>query len=169
MTSQELEPALRSMIRRYGFEQVYHCLQEIGLSEDQRRRSSLNGEPYDTSIPTQPAKRRSKISATEYVSKLDLPLEKKLVVAEMAKRFQGKSFLPTFGDIANFCQIHGLKTPASKTRASAVPRVFKFIATMDPPRIREILDDGMYSGPSKLGPIADAIRNNGRASVSPGF
>ena len=116
--------------------------------------------------PTKPTSLRSKISATEYVAKLELPLGKKPVVVELAKRFECKAFLPTFGDIANFCQIHGLKTPLSKSRSSAIPRIFKFIATMDSSRTRAILDEEMYSGPSKLGPIADAIRNNGRASKS---
>ena len=166
MITSKLETALQSMIRRYGFEQVDRCLREIGLPKDQRRISSHNGEAFSTSISTKPTKRKAKCSATEYISKLDLPLEKKPIVAEMAKRFQDKSFLPTFGDIDNFCQIHGLKTPLSRTRASAIPRVFKFMATMDSPHIRAILDDGMYAGPSRLGPISDAIRTNGRASYT---
>ena len=166
MTSDKLEASLRSMIRRYGFEQVDRCLQEIGLSNSQRESSVLSEEPYENSVPAQSKKRQSKVSATEYVSRLNLPLEKKPAVVEIAERFQDKSFLPTFSDVANFCMIHELKAPASKTRVSAIPRVFKFIATMDSPQIRAILDDGMYSGPSKLEPIADAIRNNGRASVT---
>ncbi len=166
MISDKLEAALRSMIHDYGFDEVDHCLQKIGLSEEQRIGNSINGKPCATSIKTQPTKHQAKASATEYVAKLDLPTEKKSIVAEMAKRFQCKSFLPTFGDIANFCQVHGLKAPASKTRASAIPRVFKFIATMDSSQIRAIIDNGMYSGPSELGPIADAIRSTGRSSVS---
>ena len=50
------------------------------------------------------------------------------------------------------------------TEPSAIPRIFKIIATMDSSRTQAILDADMYSGPSKLGPIADAIRRNGRAS-----
>ena len=166
MSSDGLETALRSMIRRYGFERVDHCLKELVLSQVEHGNSELNRKTHDADIRGNPRKQRSKVSAIEYVSKMDLPLEKKSVVIEIAERFQCKSFLPTLGDIANFCQIHGLDIPASKTRASAVPRVFKFIATLDSPRIRGILDDGMFSGPSKLGPIADAIRNNGRTSVT---
>ena len=164
MTSNELETALLSLVRRYGFALVEHCLQDIGLSEDQPRCSSLSGILSDTSISTKPPSRRLKISAPEYVAKLDLPLEKKTAMVELARRFECKTFLPTFGDIANFCQTHGVNIPASKTRASAIPRLFKYIATMDSSRTQAILDEEMYSGPSKLGPIAEAIRKTGRAS-----
>ena len=62
---------------------------------------------------------------------MELPLEKEPAIVALANRFQDKSFLPTFGDIANFCQIYGIDEPASKSRASAIPRVFKFIASME--------------------------------------
>ena len=164
MTSNELESALLSLIRRYGFELVDRCLRDIGLSEDQRGCSSLSGILSDTSVSAKPPSRRPKISAPEYVAKLDLPLEKKPAIVELAKRFERKAFLPTFGDIANFCQTHGLNTPASRTRASAIPRLFRYISTLDSSRTQAILDEEMYSGPSKLEPIAEAIRKNGRAS-----
>ena len=118
MTANDLETALRSMVRRYGFVQVNRCLQKIGLSEGQSKYSGPRRDSYDTGIPAKSTSRRPKISATEYVAKLDLPLDKKPVVVALAKRFECKTFLPTFGDIANFCQTHGLKTPMSKTRAS---------------------------------------------------
>ena len=164
MTSNELESALLSLIRRYGFELVNRCLRDIGLSEDQPGCSSLRGILSDTSVSAKPPTRRPKISAPQYVAKLDLPLEKKPAIVELAKRFERKAFLPTFGDIDNFCQTHGLSTPASRTRASAIPRLFRYISTLDSSRTQAILDEEMYSGPSKLEPIAEAIRKNGRAS-----
>ena len=164
MTSNDLETALRSMVRRYGFVQVSRCLQEIGLSEGQFEHSGLHGDLSDGAVPAKSTTRRPKLSATEYVAKLDLHLGNKPIVVELAKRFESKGFLPTFGDIANFCQTNGLEAPKSKTRASAIPRIFKLMATMDSSRTQAILDTDMYSGPSKLGPIADAIRRNGRAS-----
>ena len=98
---------------------------------------------------------------------MDCDLEKSPASAllELAKRFQDKTFLPTFGDIRNFCQVYGIDVPASKSRASAVPRVFKFIAKMDSSEIQRIVDDRLFSGPARLGPIADAIRKNGRAAA----
>ena len=164
MTFDDLESALRLMVRRHGFEHVNRCLQEIGLSEGQSEYPDLRVGFSDVSSPGKSESRRSKMSATDYVAKLGLPLDNQAIVVELARRFESKDFLPTFGDIANFCRTNGLETPKSRTRASAVPRIFKHMAAMDSSRVQAILDAGMYSGPSKLGPIADAIRRNGRVS-----
>lgn len=164
MTQTTLEKTLRSVVHRYGFAQVRQSLSEIELS-------CLNGElsPATEKLPgipksLNPGTTRSKVTASERVAKMALPPEKAAVVAELAQRFEDKSFLPTFGDIVNFCQIYGIEEPASKSRAGAIPRVFNFIATMESSDLQRILDDGLFSGPSRLGPIADAIRRNGRAS-----
>lgn len=101
----------------------------------------------------------------KYATKMELPMDRQEAVVTLAGRFERKVFLPTFGDTRNFCDVYGIDVPASKTRASAIPRVFKFLANeMGADEIQRILDDGMFSGPSRLGPIADAIRRNGRAS-----
>ena len=156
MTQTRLESVLRSMVQRYGFEQVNESLQEIGTSKS----------PTRLLADAQANKRPPRITALQYVAKMDLPPDKKASVFELARRFDQKSFLPTTGDIANFCQIYRLDKPASKSRASAIPRVFKHIASMEADGIQRILDEGMFSGPSRLGPIADAIRSNGRARAA---
>ena len=164
MTSDDLESTLRLMVRRHGFVHVNRCLQEIGLSEGQSECPGLHVGFSDVAGPGESRSPRPKLSATAYVAKLDIPLDNQAIVVELARRFESKDFLPTFGDIANFCQTNGLETPKSKTRIGAIPRIFKLMATMDSSRTQAILDADMYSGPSKLGPIADAIRRNGRAS-----
>ena len=166
MNDAKLETTLRSVVRRYGFEQVERSLREIGLSEAQLASSTQNGESVNDGVAVRPLKRNAKVTATEYVSKLEFPPEKKPAMLELAERFQRKWFLPSFGDIANFCGVYGIDEPASKSRASAIPRVFKFMATMDTDEIQRMLDEGMFSGPSRLGPIADAIRSNGRSSAN---
>lgn len=166
MTHTRLEHTLRSMVRQYGFEQVDQCLHEIGLPEHQSVDSKGNTRPPDGCVALGIGNKRAKVTAPEHVAKMELPLEKEPAIVALANRFQDKSFLPTFGDIANFCQIYGIDEPASKSRASAIPRVFKFIASMEANEIQRILDDGMFSGPSRLGPIADAIRRSGRAKAT---
>ncbi len=163
MNKLNLEAEIRSIVCRYGLKQVEQSLQEIG------RRigiSEQNGGSTNRDIATTHKKKKKKVTATEYVSKLEFPPEKKPAMFELAEKFQDKAFLPTFRDIANFCWIYGIDEPASKSRASAIPRVFKFIATMDTDEIQRMLAEGMFSGPSRLGPIADAIRENGRSNGS---
>ena len=164
MTKTKLKDTLRLMVHQYGFEQVDRSLREIRLADRQLKSSKQSSVLPDNEVVTKPSKKRTKVNAPEYVAKMELSAEKEPIAVELANRFEKKAFLPTFGDIRNFCQIYGIDEPASKSRASAIPRVFKFIATMETEEIQTILDDGMFSGPSRLGPIADAIRRNGRAA-----
>jgi hypothetical protein len=151
------------MVREHGFEEVSRSLKEIGLSEHRTRRTTRDVSPTDRSAVTATGNTRARVKAPEHVAKMGLPVEKEPAVAELAKRFEDKAFLPTFGDIANFCRIYGIDEPASKSRASAIPRVFKFIASMEADDIQRLVDLRHFSGPARLGPIADAIRNSGRA------
>ena len=58
--------------------------------------------------------------------------------------------------------VRGIEEPRSKSRASGIPRVFKFLVTMDVADVERMLDDRMFSGPAQLGPIADAIRGKAK-------
>ena len=166
MTDPKLKAELRSMINQYGFKQVDRSLREIGISGRQFEAPKRHKASSDVgSVVRKSRKRQVKVTAQGYIAKMELPSEKKSVMIELAKRFQEKSFLPAFGDIRNFCQIYGIDEPASKSRANAIPKVFKFIVAMETNEVQRILDDGMFSGPSRLGPIADAIRRNGRVAA----
>lgn len=160
-----IEAALRPIVRQYGLGSVLEALGKI--ADAQRESSGQPRESSDADRGKKSKKRNVKATAPEYVSKLELSAEKVAPVVDLAECFERKAFLPTFGDIAHFCQIYGIEVPASKARASAIPRVFKHIAAMETEEIQRMLDDGLFSGPSRLGPIADAIRRNGRGSTPP--
>ena len=166
MTQADLKDTLRSMVLKYGFEQVNDSLREISLSGYRSGRANRKTEAPKRRAARKAGRGRSRPNAPEYVAKMELPSEKQPAVVELARRFQDKSFLPTFGDIANFCRTYDIDEPASKSRAGAIPRVFKCLASMAAVDIQGILDEGMFSGPSRLGPIADAIRRNGRATTA---
>ena len=97
---------------------------------------------------------------------MELTSELRSVVLTLARRFDAKSFLPTCVDIRDFCGMYGIEAPASKSRVGAIPRIFKFVATMDLGELQRLLDEDAFSGPSRLGPISEAIRQNGRAARS---
>ncbi len=165
MTQANLKDTLRSMVTEYGIECVQESLREIELAESHIVSSSQNTRTRSRRHVTEAGKRSPRITALQYVEKMALPAEKMPSVVELAGRFEEKSFLPSFSDISNFCQIYGIDEPASKSRSSALPRLFKFIASMEADDIDRILNEGQFSGPSRLGPIADAIRRNGRAGT----
>lgn len=164
MTDEGLVASLRALVREHGMDQVSRSLDEIGatLVEGLGKAETDDGRA-DLSAEARADRKRRRATASERVARMELSKEKTTAVAELARRFDEKSFMPTFGDIAHFCQLHDVDEPVSKSRASAIPRVFKALAAMEAEEIQRILDYGMFSGPSRLGPIADAIGRNGRA------
>ena len=92
-----------------------------------------------------------------------LPIDPKLINDNYFCRRQ-KYLTPntTLSDIRNFCEAYGIEEPRSKSRASGIPRVFKFLASMDVADVERMLDDRMFSGPAQLGPIAGAIRGKAK-------
>ncbi len=83
-------------------------------------------------------------------------------IAELAKRFDSKSFLPAFGDIRLLRHLWSRHTRI-RTRIR-IPRVFR-IATLERPIFSHQATKRHSSGPSRLGPIAYAIRRNGRVAT----
>lgn len=164
MVQVNLNDVLQTIIQEHGYELVHDELHRLKPIESAQTSDFGILASADPALNGQKSKGSSKITAPQYVSKMDLPIDKEPLVAAIAERFQGKTFLPTIGDIGNFCQIYGITMPASRTRANVIPRLFKFIAAMESDDIGRLLNDGAFSGPSRLGPIADAIRRNGRAS-----
>ena len=164
MTTDFLEAVLRLLVQHFGYEPVVQSLRRTARSNE---RASLD-QPHGSrsrggGSRKKEGKGRRKPAATEYVSKLVLSDEDRDLLMELAERFQEKSFLPTVGDIRDFCEIHGVGGPASRSRVAAVPRVFGFLAAMNTDDLRRVLDSDAFSGPAQLGPIADAIREAGRA------
>ena len=156
MPNQKLDSALRRIVDEHGMGGVLKALGEIASSDTRQE--------YSGKVKPRRRKAKPKPTAPAYVAKMDLPADKRQALADLAERFERKDFLPSFGSVAHFCEAYGVDAPASRTRASAIPRVFKFIAGLDAAEIQKISDSGMFAGPSRLGPIADAIRQNGRAA-----
>ena len=164
MAQSHLESALRSLVSEHGLERVKRCLHEVENSDQLSEPRQYGTEPLTSTATKKTRASRAKLTAPEYVAKMDLPPGKQSLIGELAIRFHDKSFLPSFGDIANFCHAHEMNVPASKTRVNSVPRVFRCLARMEDDEIYRIINDELFSGPSRLGPIADAIRRNGRSN-----
>ncbi len=165
MTGDRLVDSLRELVREHGLEQVSRSLHELeGLGSDAQSAKPSGSRPSQRGAGTQ-GKRKRVATALERVEKMDLPGETADIVVQLAKRFDEKSFMPTFGDIAHFCRVYDVEEPASKSRASAIARVFSTIAAMNAEDIQILLDYGAFSGPARLGPISDAIARRSRAQA----
>ncbi|WP_419916831.1 hypothetical protein [Candidatus Poriferisodalis sp.] len=165
MTGDRLVASLRELVREHGLEQVSRSLHEIGGLDGQAQDAApSSGRSAQRAVGPR-VKRKRAATALERVEKMDLPSETADDVVQLAKRFDEKSFMPTFGDIAHFCSVYDIEVPASRSRASAIARVFSTIAAMSAEDIRILVDYGAFSGPARLGPISDAIARRSRTQA----
>lgn len=153
MTQTDLNETLQGLVRRHGISSVLHSLADIQAAPDQR----------SSSAPKRRQIAGGKPSAVSYVRKMALPPGKSDVMMRAAQCFEAGEFLPRVADIREFCSIHNIKLAKTVSRLNSIPRVFAFLAAMDASRITKLLDEGAFAGPTRLAPIADAIRN--RAAV----
>ena len=104
----------------------------------------------------------ARVSKADGSQSLEVPAERGAVLRRAAEEFEQRVFLSTLNDIRNFCEAYGIEEPRSKSRASEIPRVFKFLVTMDVADVERMLDDRMFSGPAQFGPVAYAIRGKAK-------
>ena len=153
MADDGLRDALGPIVERYGYASVNQALREMKSSRAGNRRK--NPRPENISSKR---KKRS-LSAVEYVLKMDLPSDRESILVRAAEQFERRFFLPTIGDIRNFWSVYRIETQVPSSRAVGIPKIFKFMSSMDPKEVARILNAKAFSGPAKLGPIAEAIEN----------
>lgn len=158
MATNDLRAALSSLVDQHGFRNVSRLLGKMdpangGARGAGRRIAGERGRPRDAGA----SRLRGPLSAVDYVQRLDLGTEQAHVMERAAKAFDARTFLPTLGDLRVFCEAYGIEEPRAGSRIGRVPRIFRFLVTMDPPELARILDDQMFAGPARVAPIADAI------------
>ena len=151
---EELEAELQSMVQQYGFSRVAQVMEDIKQAEAARDRVPKSGDL----AKSQSMSPRARPPASTYAAKLELAPEKRSLVIELASRFEAKTFVPTMGDVRNFFRFYGIDGGRLRSRGAAMVRIFKALASMDETEVKRILDDRLFSGPSRMEPIADAIR-----------
>ena len=161
MVKNDIRAELGSMLDRYGFETVYKILHEMEAGDT---KPNVRGETGAKRGVRQKGRGRPKRrrSAVEYIQAMEVPPERATAVRRAAEEFERRAFLPTLSEVRIFYETYGIKIPRSKSRSSEIPRIFKFLVTMEATDLERMLDDGMFSGPVSLGPIADAIRGKAK-------
>lgn len=150
MAQRDLSDTLQGLVRLHGISAVLHSLAEIQAVPEQPSNSLARKRTHNA---------RSKSSAVDYVDKMTLSQKKIEIMTRAAQRFEDGEFLSSIASIREFCQIYNIELKKSVSRASSIPRVFTFLATMDSAEITKLLDESPFTGPARLAPIADAIRN----------
>jgi hypothetical protein len=149
-----LRSLLSVLVDAWGYSAVRDCLDALHGSDDSQ---SLDAN--------REAKKRSrkaeKPTASSLAAKLSLPPEQKRLIQSLAERYDSKLFLPTAGDIRYFFEMHGEAPPSSKQRSEIFRRVLKVLSTMQEGTLLRIIEDDAHTGPSRLGPLSEAMRSVG--------
>ena len=173
MSDSLFDGVLRLLLNQYGYAKVSRRLEAINRSgklgdEPELSRDLGGAHPQIDYSSVVPSRRKRKIRAPAYVEKLSIPKEKKLILLQIARQFEDKVFLPKASNIRNFLEVrkeneilHGVKIENIKSRQSAIPRIFMLLSTLSGEELKRIYDNKNYFGPSRLGPLADAIRATG--------
>jgi hypothetical protein len=138
-----LDELLRVLVRAWGYDTVLGHLRDLENADLERA--------Y--------ARNRHRRNAVDYIEPMELPVQQKDMLRELAYRFQSKQFLPTLGDIRYFLERNrGTRADGIRSRDAAMPHVFDILRALRYENLNSILHDDNYAGPSRLGPLSDAIR-----------
>ena len=141
---------LHLLIEQWSFAEVSDALD--GLANAPREvEPVLSSERKSSSKPT----------ATMIVSRLKVNEEKHALLHSLATLYDKKDFLPTIADARHFLSMRGIEAQLPSQRADAFRVVLKVLENYSADRLNSLLQSEAVSGPSSLGPLAEAIRAAG--------
>lgn len=149
-----LRSLLGTLVEEWGYDEVSKALCEFEPSD---------GVPPATRTGNDQrvSRKQEKPTAKVLVERVSLPPEQKQLIQILADKFDIKEFLPSSGDIRYFFEIHGQSAPPTKQRSEAFRRILKLLSAMSESTLRRMIEEDAHSGPSKLGPLSEAMRGVG--------
>ena len=153
---QLLQSLLAPLLWEWGFEAVQQCLVEV--------QGQLRAESEPThDLRQKPAKDTRRPSAAEIVDRLEAPAERKEALKLLAARFDSKTFLPTSSDLRHFLDLHGVNPGPIKHRQDSFKKLLEVLGPMSNEELAKLHSSGKHGGPTRLGPLSDAIKATGAA------
>lgn len=147
-----LEDLLVLLVNRWGYPAVLRRLEALkGHDGDSRMRSVDKGSEV----------KHHRLTARDYVERTDLPIRKKGILLQLAQRFEDREFLPTIGHVKEFLERRNVHLGSVRGRGAAASKVIETLRSLPDEHLEAMLHDESYSGPSRLGPLSDAIKAHG--------
>lgn len=149
-----LRSFVNTLVEEWGYDEVSKLLGELRAS---------GGVPSDSrgGDDQRINRKQEKPTARVLAERASLPPEQKRLVQSLAEKYDAKLFLPSSGDIRYFFEVHGEAEPPTKQRSEAFRKVLKLLSAMPESSLRRMIEDDAHSGPSRLGPLSDAMRGVG--------
>jgi DNA-binding transcriptional ArsR family regulator len=146
---------LQTLVEEWGYENV-------ALELSHTNRYSLRRSIESHASSSARSSDRKKPAPTEQVEKALLDPQRKELLLQLAKRYEEKQFLPNVAAAREFLTMLGEFPGQIKDRDHSFRVLLRCLLQLPMERLRQITDSSLYSGPSQLGPISDAIAAAGQ-------
>ena len=145
---------LRPLVQEWGYEEVEAVLAQLSgvAGRTGVHRSAIGGLGGADKI-----RNTRRLLATELVARAQLPEAQEVTLRELATRFDRKQFLPSVADVREFLIMIGERPGAMKARSEAFRQLLKALSGLPPEQLERLANSTVHSGPSRLGPLSDAI------------
>lgn len=145
-----LNKLLRTLIDEWGYEEV---IQELSRIDRHSSETSKDLERYSRIR----SKQKAKLNPTEQAERATQDYPQKQALVRLAHRYEQKQFLPSVAAVREFLMMRGAAADRIKDRDQAFRLLLKYLLQLSTDQLEQINRSALYSGPSQLGPISDAI------------
>jgi len=156
-----LKSLLAPLLQEWGYDTVRQCLAEIQAGQ-------VKNDFSHVAQKRKPATDRRRPSAVEMVERHDATADQKEHLHALAARFDAKTFLPTASDVRHFLEMRGQDPGPVKQRQDAYRKVLDVLLNMADDELMLLQRSGTHAGPTRLGPLSDAIKATSAAVRSAG-
>lgn len=149
-----LDDLLRVLVRRWGYHYVFSRLGALKGSDT---------SPGESGAGSDNGSKRRRLTPSDYIERIDVSSPKKNVLLQLARKFENREFLPTLGHIKDFLGTRNVHMDSLRGRSDAFVKIAEILVGLPEDNLQTMLNDENYSGPSRLGPLSDAIKARGAA------
>lgn len=153
-----LNRKVRSLLARYGREQVLKAVADAEGAELSQRRATPATRPPPKVPPTEKRVGKPRRSPLEVVEAAQVDPEIRPVMEQIALAYEAKEILPEPWRVRNYLESEGVDPARIRSRADALPKVVAVLAAKPRERLETLL--GLWRKHAELGDfgmIAEAI------------
>lgn len=162
-TDRLLTLILQSLVEEFGVQQVRERLNKLSNASAEQEADDRSTKENSS---TRPVEKRPRVSGMVAMAEaLPDDSEKTKLIRDLASRFDNKTFLPSMGDVKHFAEMRGGSVRA-KQRSDSARSLLLLLSSMNIENLQKIVTAESHSGPSQLGPLADAIKDRAATTRS---
>jgi hypothetical protein len=146
-----LNSLLRTLVDEWGYEEVAAVVARMAVRS--------NDPPVEDPLvrKVRPPRKGARPSATEQIERAALEGEQKDALLQLAVRYDHRQFLPSVADVREFLIMMGERPIDMKDRREAFRILLRNLMQLPVERLKQLASTALHSGPSRLGPLSDAI------------